>query len=87
MKSSVGGGDWRVYHSVYLENPVNPARPPEIDFIICIPQRYAIVCLEAKDGKYVTIDAGNAWKNERDGTKLRPAPPEKAPPSDVPVQQ
>ena len=78
IRSSVGAGDWRVYHSVYLENPLNPARPPEIDFIICIPQRYAIVCLEAKNGIYVTIDAGNAWKNKRDGTELRPTPPEKA---------
>ena len=63
VRSSWEARSWRVYHSVYVRNPHNPVMPREIDFVICIPEYNAIICLEAKGGIYRTIDGGSRWQN------------------------
>ena len=78
IRSSWQARSWRVYHSVYANNPNNPTRPREIDFVVCIPEYNAIVCVEAKGGIYRTIDGGSRWQNVHSGEVLQPAPLEQA---------
>lgn len=78
LNGSIDAHLWRVYHSVYLRNPGSPSRTPETDFVICIPDCRAVICLEAKNGKYVAIDARKRWKNIDNGHILNTPPPEKA---------
>ena len=78
LKSSWHARAWRVYHSVYVDNLRNPTRPREIDFVVCIPEYNAIICLEAKGGRYRTIDGGNRWHNLHSGEVQQPSPPEQA---------
>ena len=44
--------DWVVFHSEYVKNPKNSVKPREIDFLILIPEYFAVICLEAKGGFY-----------------------------------
>lgn len=67
IRSSRQARSWRVYHSVYADNPRNPVMPREIDFVVCIPEYNAIICLEAKGGIYRTINGGRRWQNIRGG--------------------
>ena len=76
--SSWQARSWRVYHSVYVNNPNNPTRPREIDFVVCIPEYNAIICIEAKGGIYRTIDGGSRWQNVHSREILQPSPPEQA---------
>ena len=69
---------WRIYHSVYVDNPRNPTRPREIDFIICIPERNAVICVEAKGGRYRTLEGGSRWQSIGSNEILNPAPPQQA---------
>ena len=79
LKRSAISRDWVVYHSEYLENPKNPSRPREIDFVILIPAHFTVICLESKGGRYETIEAGRKWRSlSNPNTILDPAPPEKA---------
>ena len=78
LNSSPTARAWRVYHSVYLNNMRNPSRPHEIDFVIVIPEYFAIVCVEAKGGVYRIIDGGNRWQNVRSREFLQPSPPQQA---------
>ena len=79
LKRSTISRDWVVYHSEYLENPRNPSRPREIDFIILAPAHFTVICLESKGGRYETIEAGRKWRSLSDpNTILDPTPPEKA---------
>ena len=79
LKRSAISRDWVVYHSEYLENPRNPSRPREIDFVILIPAHFTVICLESKGGRYETIEAGRKWRSlSNPNTILDPAPPEKA---------
>lgn len=68
--------EWTVFHSVYVENPKNKARPYEIDFLIFIPEYFAIVCLEAKGGSYEV--QGGKWHTVPEGKLIVPSPPEQA---------
>ena len=70
--------DWKVYHSVYVNNPNNPTRPREIDFVICILERNAVICVEAKGGRYRTLEGGRRWQSVSGNEVLQPAPPEQA---------
>ena len=78
LNSSWRARSWRVYHSVYVDNPNNPTRPREIDFVICIPERNAIICVEAKGGRYRTLEGGNRWQSIGGNEILNPAPPDQA---------
>ena len=71
LKSSWQARSWTVYHSVYARNPQNPVMPREIDFVICIPECNAIICLEAKGGRYRITEGGNRWENTGSGEVIR----------------
>ena len=78
LKRSAIAGKWIVYHSEYTDRPDNPARPPEMDFVIFVPEHFAIICLEAKGGSYETFEAGRKWRSvTRRDVILEPPPPEK----------
>ena len=78
IRSSWQARSWRVYHSVYVNNPNNPTRPREIDFVICIPEYNAVICMEAKGGRYRTLEGGRQWQSIGSNEILNPAPPEQA---------
>lgn len=64
--------DWIVFHSNYVENPKNPTRPREIDFIIVIPDSCVVICLEVKGGSY-RVRNGQWYRlpsNERVGSPM-----------------
>lgn len=52
LKPAAHARNWVVLHSVYVDNPRNPTRPLEIDFVILIPEYCAVICLEVKGGYY-----------------------------------
>ena len=52
--------NWTVFHSELVENSVKFGGPCEIDFVILIPECYAVICLEIKDGSF-EIDGENQW--------------------------
>ena len=76
LKNSLRTREWVVFHSVYVKNPRNRARPYEIDFLILIPEYSAIVCLEAKGGSYEI--KGGKWHIAPAGKPIVPSPPEQA---------
>ena len=44
--------DWVIFHSIHVDNPDDPTKPYEIDFLILIPEYFAVICLETKGGSY-----------------------------------
>ena len=71
LNSSLQARFWIVYHSVRARNPHNSVMPREIDFVICIPECNAIICLEAKGGRYRITEGGNRWENTGSGEVIR----------------
>ena len=78
LRSSWSARAWQVYHSVYIRNPRRRETPCETDLVVCIPEYEAIICIEAKGGKYRTLDGGSRWESISGGDILQPPPPEKA---------
>ena len=75
LKSAARSRDWVVFHSEYVDNPNNPARPREIDFLILIPDLCSVICLEAKGGSYEI--RGGQWYALPSGNPVQ-SPPEQA---------
>ena len=44
--------DWVVFHSIHVDNSDDLTKPYEIDFLILIPEYFAVICLETKGGSY-----------------------------------
>ena len=68
--------NWVVFHSEYVDNPKNPTKPREIDFLILIPEYCAIICLEAKGGIYEI--SHRMWYSRLSGQPITPSPPDQA---------
>ena len=49
----------------------NRARALEVDFLILIPEYYAVVCLECKGGKYKILRDEGLWENTRTRGRIR----------------
>ncbi|MDE2686658.1 MAG: DUF2075 domain-containing protein [Chloroflexota bacterium] len=77
LKRSTIAREWVVYHSEYTNNPDNLARPREIDFLIFVPDSFAIICLEVKGGSYETIEAGRQWRSTSGQHAILFPPPDK----------
>ena len=67
---------WRVFHSIYVENPNNPVKPREMDFLIFIDDYCAVIYLEAKGGRY-SINGIGKWCTPY-GQLVSPSPPYQA---------
>ena len=76
LKCALQARNWVVFHSEYVDNPKNPTKPREIDFLILIPGCCAVICLEAKGGTY-EINHG-LWYSRLSGQPVTPSPPEQA---------
>ena len=76
LRSAARSRDWVVFHSEYVDNPDNPARPREIDFLIFIPEFCTVMCLEVKGGSYEV--RGRQWYRMPSGGAVRTSPPEQA---------
>ena len=76
LKRASQARDWIVFHSEYTDNPDNPTRPREIDFLILIPEYCSVICLEAKGGSY-KISNGR-WYSLSSHKPVIPSPPEQA---------
>lgn len=63
--------NWVVFHSEYVDNPNNPARAREIDFLI-FTDTCSIICLEVKGGSYI-IDS-NQWYRLPSRELVNPSP-------------
>lgn len=59
LKRAPQARDWVVFHSIYVDNPRNPTKPLEIDFLILIPEYCSVICLEVKGGSYKIT--GGQW--------------------------
>ncbi len=65
---------WTVFCGRFLENPNNPARPRELDFVIFMEEDYcSVIYLEAKGGHFVIRDFD--WYSASSGRLVSPAPP------------
>lgn len=60
--------DWGVFHSIYVDNPRNPTKPLEIDFLILIPEYCSVICLEVKGGSYKIT--GGQWSRLPSGSDV-----------------
>ena len=76
LRSAVRSRDWVVFHSEYVDNPNNPFRPREIDFLIFVPEYCTVICLEAKGGSFQIRD--RQWYRMPSGGLVQPSPPEQA---------
>ena len=76
LKCALQARNWVVFHSEYVDNPQNPTKPREIDFLVLIPECCAVICLEAKGGTY-EINHG-LWYSRLSGQPVTPSPPEQA---------
>lgn len=76
LKCALQARNWVVFHSEYVDNPKNPTKPREIDFLILIPECCAVICLEVKGGTY-EINHGR-WYSRLSGQPVTPSPPEQA---------
>lgn len=60
-------GNWVVFYSECVENPDNPTRPREIDFLI-LTDNFSVICLEAKGGSYRIRE--KEWYRQPDGGRV-----------------
>ena len=68
---------WTVFCGRFVDNPDNPARPRELDFVIFMKFGYcSVIYLEAKGGHYEIRDF--SWYSASSGQLVSPSPPEQA---------
>ena len=68
---------WTVLCGRFVDNPDNPARPRELDFVIFMEEDYcSVIYLEAKGGHYEIRDF--SWYSASSGQLVSPNPPEQA---------
>ena len=68
---------WTVFCGRFVDNPDNPARPRELDFVIFMETDYcSVIYLEAKGGHYEVRDM--SWYRAPSGQPVSPSPPEQA---------
>ena len=68
---------WTVFCGAFADNPANPARPRELDFVIFMEEDYcSVIYLEAKGGHYEIRDF--SWYSASSGQLVIPSPPEQA---------
>lgn len=65
--------DWYVFPNMRVPVRDRPTRPREIDFVILVPEFYAVICLEVKGG-YYEVRRGN-WHLSSSPTPLGTSPP------------
>jgi hypothetical protein len=76
LKRASQARDWIVFHSEYADNPKNPTKPREIDFLILIPDYCTVICLETKGGSFEIRH--KQWYRLPSGEPVDPSPPEQA---------
>ena len=68
---------WTVFCGSFVDNPNNPVRPRELDFVIFMEFDYcSVIYLEAKGGHYEV--RGVTWYRAPSGQLVNPSPPEQA---------
>ena len=68
---------WTVLCGRFVDNPANPARPRELDFVIFMEEDYcSVIYLEAKGGHYEIRDF--SWYSASSGQLVSPSPPDQA---------
>ena len=68
---------WTVFCGRFVDNPDNPVRPRELDFVIFMEEDYcSVIYLEAKGGHYEVRDM--RWYSASSGQVVSPSPPEQA---------
>lgn len=68
---------WTVFCGAFADNPANPMRPRELDFVIFMEEDYcSVIYLEAKGGHYEIRDF--SWYSASSGQLASPNPPEQA---------
>ena len=68
---------WTVFCGRFVDNPDNPVRPRELDFLIFMEEDYcSVIYLEAKGGHYEVRDM--SWYSASSGQPVSPSPPEQA---------
>ena len=71
------GRYWKVLHGRFVDNPNNPVRPRELDFVIFMEEDYcSVIYLEAKGGHYEVRDY--TWYSASSGEPINPDPPTQA---------
>ena len=79
LKTSPHARYWRVFAGRYVDNPHNPVKPRELDFLIFMPEEYAtIIYLEAKGGEFFIDEEGLGWHIVSTGKRLTTPPPRQA---------
>ena len=68
---------WRVLCSKYIDNPDNPVKPRELDFIIFVDDYCTVIYLEAKGGHFEITD-DLQWRIASSGRLLDRSPPVQA---------
>lgn len=72
------GRYWKVFHGQFVDNPNNPVRPRELDFVIFMEEDYcSVIYLEAKGGHYEIRD-DMRWHSASSGQLVSPSPPTQA---------
>lgn len=78
LKESVAR-DWIVFCGRFVDNPANPVRPRELDFVIFMEEDCcSVIYLEAKGGHYIVDNANMEWYSASSGERIRPNPPDQA---------
>ena len=76
LKCADQASEWKVFHSIKVENPDDPVWTLEIDFVIFVPKYCSVICLEAKAGSF-TIKQ-NQWYARYKTKPLKISPPDQA---------
>ena len=73
-----GAKHWTVFCGKFVDNPDNPVRPRELDFVIFMETDYcSVIYLEAKGGHF-RIGDDTRWRSASSGQVVSPSPPEQA---------
>ena len=70
---------WKIYPQFFVEKFPGDVRPRELDFVVVIPKKFAVIYLEAKAGGFRY--EGRQWYRTTGparGLPVRPSPPEQA---------
>ena len=69
---------WTVFCGRFVDNPDNPVRPRELDFLIFMEEDYcSVIYLEAKGGSLCEV-RDMRWYSASSGQVVSPSPPEQA---------